>query len=102
MPRDIVIGNGRIAIALDGKMSIRDFFYPQVGLENHVSGHEMKVGVWVDGSFTWLEKGWNIEMKYMPETLVSRCMATHPDLSIRLEINDAVHHLLDVFMRKVT
>jgi len=28
MPRETVVGNGRIAVAFDSKMSIRDFFYP--------------------------------------------------------------------------
>ena len=66
MPRDIVIGNGRIAIALDSNLSIRDFFYPTWGLENHVSGRELKVGVWVDGHFGWLGRGWKIEPNYVP------------------------------------
>ena len=51
------MGNGRIAVAFDSKMSIRDFFYPRVGLENHVSGHELKTGVWADGEFRWLGRG---------------------------------------------
>ena len=101
MPRSLVMGNGRIAIALDGNMTVRDLFYPQVGLENHVIGHELKTGVWVDGRFLWLGKGWNVEMKYLPDTLVGRCMATHPDLDIQIETNEAVHHLLNIFMKKV-
>ncbi len=101
MPRHIVAANSRMAVALDGSLSIRDFFYPQVGLENHVSGHEMKIGVFVDGEFSWLKESWHIESKYMPETLVSVCRATRPGLDIRLEVNDGVHHSLDVFMRKI-
>lgn len=101
MPRHIVSGNSRVTVALDGALSIRDLFYPQVGLENHVSGHKMRVGISVDGAFSWLEEGWNIELKYMPDTLVSVCHATRPDMDIRLEVNDGVHYSLDVFMRKL-
>ncbi|MBI4181209.1 MAG: glycoside hydrolase family 15 protein [Chloroflexi bacterium] len=101
MPRSLVMGNGRLAVALDSNMTVRDFFYPQVGLENHIIGHDLKTGIWVEGRFLWLGKGWDMEMKYLPDTLVSRCLATHPDLDIKIETNDAVHHFINVFMRKV-
>lgn len=98
----MVLGNGRIAAALDNKLSIRDFFYPRVGLENHLEGHEIKIGVWANGKFTWLGDNWQITMKYLPETLVSKCTAKNPDLKIELELNDAVHHFLNLYLRKVT
>ncbi|HWQ19657.1 MAG TPA: glycoside hydrolase family 15 protein [Methanotrichaceae archaeon] len=101
MPRASVIGNGRVNIAFDEHMNIRDFFYPQVGLENHVFGHKLRMGVWADGKFRWLDDGWDMDIKYLPETLVSRCHARHPGLDISLETNDGVHNSQDVFMRKV-
>ena len=51
MPRETVVGNGRLVVAFDSRMNIRDFFYPKVGLENHVSGHELRMGIWADGEF---------------------------------------------------
>ena len=102
MPRNIVVANGKLCVALDRNMSIRDLFYPQVGLENHAAGHEFKTGVWVDGHFSWFGKDWTPDMKYMPDTLVSRCMAMSPSMSMRCEINDAIHPLFDIFMRKFT
>jgi GH15 family glucan-1,4-alpha-glucosidase len=101
MPRETVSGNGRIAVALDSSMNIRDFYYPRVGLENHLNGHFMRMGLWADGSFRWSDKGWKIEMGYMPETLVVRCRASIPELEIALETNDCVHSSLDVLLRKV-
>ncbi|MBI2859558.1 MAG: glycoside hydrolase family 15 protein, partial [Chloroflexi bacterium] len=71
-------------------------------LENHVSGHEIKVGISVDGDFSWLREHWTVQSRYMPETLVSVCNATRPGSDIRLEVNDGVHYSLDVFMRKVS
>jgi glucoamylase len=101
MPRETVVGNGRVAIAFDSNLNIRDFFYPRVGLENHVSGHELKMGIWADGEFQWVDKGWVRETKYMPETLVSRSLASHHGLGIHIETNDAVHSFSNVFLRKV-
>ena len=101
MPRETVIGNGRIAIAFDGKMNIRDFFYPRVGLENHLQGHFLRMGVWAESQFRWSDDGWDVETAYMPETLVGRCRAKHAELGLELETNDGVHHSLDVLLRKV-
>ena len=101
MPRETVVGNGRLVVAFDSRMNIRDFFYPKVGLENHVSGHELRMGIWADGEFRWLDDGWERETKYMPETLVSRSLASHPGLRIQIETNDAVNSSSDVFLRKV-
>ena len=102
MPRETVIGNGRIAIAFDNKMNIRDFFYPKVGLENHLLGHFMRMGLWVDGLFRWSDDGWYVKTGYMPETLVGRSRAKNAELGLQLETNDGVHHSLDVLLRKVT
>jgi len=102
MPRETVIGNGRLAIAFDNKMNVRDFFYPRVGLENHLNGHYLRMGLWVDGVFRWSDDGWDVQTGYMPDTLVSRCRAKHEGLQIELETNEGVHHSLDVFLKKVT
>ena len=101
MPRETIVGNGRIAVAFDSSMNVRDFFYPRVGLENHLIGHFLRMGLWADGNFRWFDDGWNTKMGYMPETLVGRCRSTSLELEISLETNDCVHHSLDVFLRKV-
>jgi GH15 family glucan-1,4-alpha-glucosidase len=101
MPREIVVSNGRALVALDNKMRIRDFFYPNVGLENHVEGHSFKLGIWTDNRFSWIDENWDIKMKYLPETLVSMCIANNDGAAIQLEVNDAVHSFLDVYLRKI-
>lgn len=100
-PREIVVSNGRVFVALDNKMRIRDFFYPHVGLENHIAGHSFKLGVWVDNRFSWIDENWGITMKYLPETLVSMCLANNEEADLQLEVNDAVHSFLDVYLRKI-
>lgn len=100
MPREIVLGNGSLNVALDKKMQIRDFFYPLVGLENH-AGHFFRFGVAVDGVFSWVNDNWEISTQYMPETLVSRYIAVNRELEIELEVNDAVYSFLDIYLRKI-
>jgi GH15 family glucan-1,4-alpha-glucosidase len=83
-------------------MAIRDLFYPLVGLENHVGGHAFRWGIWVDGRFSWIGDGnWDIQMKYLPETLVSKCSALNHKLGIEFEVNDAVHSFHDLYLRKI-
>lgn len=101
MPRETLIGNGRLAIAFDRESRIRDLYYPQIGLENHIGGHIFRNGIWADGVFSWIDKGWEIRMEYMPETLVSRTKASHSDLGIYLETNEGVHNSMDVYLKKL-
>lgn len=102
MPREIVLGNGAMTIALDRNLTVNDFFYPRVGLENHLAGHRLRTGVWTDGKFMWVGNGWQIGMKYLPETLVSKCVARILEFDVELEVNDAVHHFLSLYLRKMT
>jgi len=101
MPREIVLGNGQLAAALDSQMRIRDFFFPHVGLENHLGGHPIRLGAWTDNKFSWVGDNWEITLKYLPETLVSQCYAKTRGLKLELEINDAVHHFLNLYLRKI-
>lgn len=82
-------------------MGVRDFFFPRVGIENHAVGHVFRHGVWVGGVFSWIDDDWEVSLKYLPETLVSRCSAVNRNLKIELEVNDAVHNFLDLYIRKV-
>ncbi len=101
MPREIVVGNGRLSVALDKNMRVRDITFPLVGLENHSVGHLFRIGIWIEGRFSWIDDDWEMSMKYLPETLVSKCTAKNRALGVELEINDAVYSFLDLFLRKV-
>ncbi len=102
LPRQILVSNGRLAVVLDNKAAIRDLYFPYIGLENHAAGHPFRFGVSVNGKFVWLDKGWDILMTYMPETLTSRYVINNQPLGIQMEVNDSVHNLKDIFLRKVT
>jgi oligosaccharide amylase len=102
MPRALVLGNGKVLVNLDENLSLRDLYYPHVGQENHIGGHRCRIGVWVDGSFSWIDDSWQQELKYKEDSLVTHCTLTKPDLGITLIFNDAVHFKKTVFIRKIT
>jgi GH15 family glucan-1,4-alpha-glucosidase len=101
MPRHVLVSNGRFAVALDDKASIRDVYFPFVGLENHAVGHQFRFGVWVNGKFEWLDNDWETVMTYLPETLTSRYKIKKRAYGVEMEVNDAIHNSKDVFLRKI-
>jgi GH15 family glucan-1,4-alpha-glucosidase len=101
MSRPLVIGNGNLLVTLDQQLTIRDFYWPYVGLHNHLSGHRARLGVWVDGRFSWLsEDGWERTLQYEPETLVTDAVAVNHELGLTLSLNDAVLHREDILLRR--
>lgn len=104
MPKSLVLGNGNILIGLDKFAQVNDFYFPYVGLENQVGSHHVhKIGVFVDGKFSWIDEGgWEIKIDYAFETLVSQIEAINYNLKIKLEFTDAVYNETDIFLREVT
>ncbi len=103
MPRTLVLGNGSLLVCMDKYYQTRELYFPYVGQENHVQGHRHKIGVWVDGQFSWTFSGeWDIDINYKKETLVSSVTALNKRLNVKLQICDAVHYEKNVFLRKIT
>ena len=96
------MGNGNLQVNIDDDMNIRDMFFPFVGMENHVSGHFCRFGVWVDGRFSWIDASWNKRLSYKEDSLVTDVSLKKPDLQLELQIEDGVNHFHNVFLRKVT
>jgi len=64
LTRPLVLGNGRILICEDERGTIKDVYFPHVGLENH--GHSVRAGICdLDESrrCSWFE-GWNPVLRY--------------------------------------
>lgn len=100
--RDISVGNGKLSVNFDDKYQIRDIFFPHVGQENHTVGFPFRLGVWVNGEFSWtFEEGWSRELRYLPETLVTDVRLMHERLGVELRFNDTVASHEDVFIRRV-
>ncbi len=102
MPRDLVLGNGQLLVTLDASLSLRDLYFPYVGLWNHIGGHRCNVGVWVDGHFAWVgEGGWDGEAGYSDQTLVSSVSLRSQALGVDLHASDAVHYQENIFLRRL-
>ena len=90
MPRDIPVANGRLLVCFDPDYCIRDLYFPHIGKENHLSGNHSRSGVWVDGKFSWIGKGWEIDLRYVSDTLVTEVNLYNRELALLLSCHDAV------------
>jgi glucoamylase len=109
MSRSLVLGNGNMLVCLDEFAQVRDFYYPYVGLENHV-GRDLvhRLGVWVDmpgrggGIISWLSDGtWKISVNYARETMASDVTCSNESLGVRLHFLDVVYNETNIFLRQV-
>ena len=92
MPRDLPIGNGQLLINFDAEYRIRDVYYPFVGKENHAGGHVFRFGVMVNQKFRWVGKqeGWEIQLGYEADTLLTQVRLHHKELGVTLHLQDCV------------
>ncbi len=101
MPRDLPIGNDRFLVNFDTQYVIRDIYYPNVGKENHAGGAQFRFGVFVGGSFSWMGEGWQIDMRYEPDTMVTRVLCRNEWLRVQLAFTDCVDFHESLLVRKV-
>lgn len=102
MPRALVLGNSSLLVCLDQYGFVRDMYFPYVGLENHVSGHKHRIGIRVNGIFSWIDDGqWQITIGYKPETMVGYLVCKHTSLPLSIVMEDIVYNETNVFLRQV-
>ena len=103
MPKSLVLGNGNILVGLDSFGQVRDFYFPYVGLENHVGGHFVhRIGAWVDGIFHWISDGsWQITIDCDCEAFLGSMIARNEDLGIELRFVDSVYNERNILVRRV-
>ena len=104
MARPIVLSNGELHVGINKFGLVHDFYFPYVGLENHAAGQSLRhrVGVWVDGSVTWLDDGsWTFEFSYPHQALVGHIVAKNAARQIVLEFDDAVDGEVSAFVRNI-
>lgn len=102
MPRDIPVGNGKLLVCFDNHHQIRDFYFPHVGQENHVSGDFFRCGVWIDGLFSWIGPDWKIEQKYLEDSSVTDVTLYHEKLELLLQCHDAVDFHENIYLREIS
>lgn len=102
MPRDLPLANGHLLVNFDATYTLRDIYWPHIGERNHTQGHLNRTGIWVEGTFAWLDTPeWQRQLVYEPDTLVTATTLAHPALQLRLAWTDVVDFDRDVFIRKV-
>ncbi len=91
MPRDLVLGNGKLLLGFDDRYRLRDLYFPHIGQENHSQGTPSLTGIWVDGKFEWLHTdSWKRAIRYDSDSLTGNHTLENPDLGIRIRIRDGV------------
>ncbi len=107
MARAATVGNGNLLIGLDTYGQVCDLYYPYVGESNHVSGasgsYVHRIGVWVDGSLSWLsDGGWQITHKAAATGRAEAIIAQNDAIGITLTSRSIVHNERNVFLREFT
>ncbi len=101
MPRHLVFGNGSLLVGIDEHYVIRDLFYPYVGMFNHLAGHAIRFGVWVDGRYAWVGPEWSTEMRYEAGSLIGHTTLRHDGLGLELTIRESVSPLHPIYVRQM-
>lgn len=102
MARSAVLSNGRLCVGLDESGFVNDFYYPYVGLENTTSARSIhhKIGLWVDGSFSWLDSmDWTSESHLDENSLMGRTLFMSERLGVSVSFRDFVDKEHDFFGR---
>ena len=103
MPRDLPIGNGSFLVNFDHTCQIRDIYWPHVGQENHTRGKVCRLGVWVNGLFSWLgDDSWQRKLAYGKDSLVTEVKLDNHDLGVRLLLRDGVDFHENLLIRQIT
>lgn len=104
MGRSVILSNGRLAVGLNEKGLVHDFYYPYVGLENLTTARSVhhKIGIWVDGQFSWVDDGdWHHTVDFETDALVSTITMSSEQLGVRLEFNDFIDSEYSAFCRVI-
>src|SRR5262245_20105410 len=102
MPRDIPVGNGTLLVTFDRSYRIRDLYYPNIGKENHTEGYPFRFGILADGRLAWSDKGAELKLGYLRETLVTDVRGLHKELQVAFESHDCVDFHEPIFLRRLT
>jgi len=103
MPKALTLGNGNILVGIDHAGQVRDFYFPYVGLENHIGGNNVhRIGVYVDGTLAWLsDSSWDVQVESVDESLSGRIHAENRSLGVSLLISDTVYNERNIFLRRI-
>jgi GH15 family glucan-1,4-alpha-glucosidase len=103
MGRALTLGNGSVLVNFDDRAQVRDFYFPYIGLENHIGSERVhRVGIWTDGELSWTDMAeWEISITTEEDSLIGITTAVHPRLAVQLEFQDAVYNEKNILIRQV-
>lgn len=104
MARPIVLSNGELHVGINKYGLVHDFYFPYVGLEDHAAGKLLRhhVGVWIDGTISWLDDGdWQFTFRYPHRALIGHTIAKNERMGVLLEFDDVVDASISAFMRNI-
>jgi len=103
MGRPVMLGNGALTVGLNEQGLVHDFYYPYVGLDNLTTARSMehKIGVWVDGVFSWIDQTWDIKVDFEADALVSDIAMVNTALGVELHAVDFVDPTRNAFCRTI-
>lgn len=105
MGRPVMLGNGSLTVGLNESGLVHDFYYPYVGLDNLTTSRSLphKVGVWVDGAFSWVDADeWSVQIDFDADALISNIHMQCDRLQLALEFRDFVDYEFNAFCRQLT
>ncbi len=114
MPRDIPVGNGQMLVTFDHHYRVRDLYFPHVGQENHAGGGPCRFGVWSPLAedkvrqgdrrrkrLYWSDDNWDIDLRYLDDTLATDVTMRNEDLQVELHCCDVVDFHRPVLVRRI-
>ena len=102
MAKSLILANGNIFVGLNASGFVSDFFFPYVGVENHVRGEAHRVGVWYQHKLSWLDDGsWDIEIDLVQKTFIGLMKCTNKHTGLTLTITNVVYNEKNIFLREI-
>ncbi len=100
--RPAVLGNGSLYLGFDSACSLREVFWPVVGLHNHVAENSKnRAIVWFRGHFLEVgDAGWVVQGNY-GEGMVFSWSMVHRHYPLSLTIRDCVDPYQSIWVRRV-
>lgn len=102
MAKSLILANGNILVGLNNRGFVSDFFYPYVGVENHVRGELHKIGVWQRGRLSWLDSDeWNIDIDLDNDTFIGKMKCFNKNTNLELLFTNVVYNEKNIFLREI-
>jgi GH15 family glucan-1,4-alpha-glucosidase len=102
MAKSLILANGNIFVGLNQNGFVSDFFFPFVGVENHVRGEVHRIGVWQHDKLSWLDSSdWTTEINLNQDTFVGTMKCFNKQTNLELLITNVVYNEKNIFMREI-